>query len=243
MAQIDQPTGLAQWLDRNGLSAYALANELGVSPHTIGKVAKGRCQNFNIDILSAISRRTGLSYETILAPANNLTSPTATGDHRIDTCLALQAKHMHTPEMFHKCKRYIAPNFQCSGKSYNYNRQQPVGFAEMCDLNIETDAHIVNSLLSVSWYTPGSMESNDSHCLHTYWRALILIPKETPLYNDTFVVYEFAKSINEMEPIDLPQIVTWWWDTPSQYNRAPMESYPADIKAKIRQNASIINTY
>ena len=32
----------------------------------------------------------------------------------------------------------------------------------------------------------------------------------------TFVVLEFAKSISEMEPLEMPQIVNWWWHRPTE---------------------------
>ena len=34
-----------------------------------------------------------------------------------------------------------------------------------------------------------------------------------------------------MTPLEQPQIINWWWDQPSQYNRAPMGSYPSDVNA------------
>jgi len=246
------PSGLAQWLADNAITRHQLATELGVSPHAIDHLANGSTGTVTKAILRAVATRTSLTYEQILDPVDHYVSPVATGDHRIDRCLAKLAKYLHTAEMYNECKIYIHPKFRCYAVTYRKNGDAPVDYETMCDLNLHQEivkeVQIVTTILSTTWYTPHGIDPHDSRILHSYWRALTLIKDEMPLYNDTFVVYEFAKSVNEMSPIETPKIVSWWWDQPSQFNRAPMESRPADVRAAIadyrkttRGGASVID--
>ena len=50
---------------------------------------------------------------------------------------------------------------------------------------------------------------HDSRTLHTYWPATITS------HDSTFVVLGFEKSILEMDAVELPKMVTWWWRQPS----------------------------
>ena len=231
------PSGLAQWLADNAITRHQLAIELGVSPHTIDHLANGSTGTVSKNILRAVAERTHLTYEQILDPVDNYVSPNATGDHRIDRCLAKLAKYLHTAEMYDECKSYMHPEFSCYGTIYCNDGAASIDFKTMCNRNLHQETvenvQIVTTVLSTTWYTPKGIDPHDSRVLHSYWRALTLVKEETPLYNDTFVVYEFAKAINEMSPIETPKIRSWWWDQPSQYNRAPMESYPSDVRAAI----------
>ena len=99
------PPGLAKWLDINRVKAGQLARELGVSPHAIAHLRDGSTANVCKTILAAVARRTQLSYEAILSPAEIVENPIATGDSRIDRCLGSIARYLHTPEMRDKCRR------------------------------------------------------------------------------------------------------------------------------------------
>jgi transcriptional regulator with XRE-family HTH domain len=231
------PSGLAQWLADNAITRHQLATELGVSPHAIDHLANGSTGTVTKAILRAVATRTSLTYEQILDPVDAYVSPVATGDHRIDRCLAKLAKYLHSENMFEECKSYIHPEFSCYGTIYCNDGAAPIDFETMCNRNLHQETvenvQIVHTILSTTWYTPHGIDPHDSRILHSYWRALTLIKEEMPLYNDTFTVYEFAKPINEMSPVETPKIVSWWWDQPSQYNRAPMEAYPSDVMAAI----------
>ena len=237
------PSGLAQWLADNTITRHQLATELGVSPHAIDHLANGSTGTVTKAILRAVATRTSLTYEQILDPVDHYVSPVATGDHRIDRCLAKLAKYLHSENMFQECKSYMHPDFACYGAMYYNDGAAPIDFDTMCNLNLHQETvenvQIVHTILSTTWYTPHGIDPHDSRILHSYWRALTLIKEEMPLYNDTFTVYEFAKSINEMSPIETPKIVSWWWDQPSQFNRAPMESRPADVRAAIADYGKI----
>ncbi len=231
------PSGLAQWLADNAITRNQLATELGVSPHTIGHLANGSTGTASKAILRAVAERTGLTYEQILDPVDNYISPVATGDHRVDRCIAKLGQHLYTPEMYEACRLYIHPKFRCSGSAYIINDMEPVDYETMCDINLRHTivgkVQISHTVLLTTWYTPLGIDSRDSKILHTYWRGLILVDGEPPSYNDTFVVYEFEKSLNEMTPLDIPQIISWWWDQPSPYGRLPIESNPLDTMAVV----------
>ena len=247
-------TGLAQWLDENGFTRHQLAIELMVSPHAIDNLVTGAAASVKKDILRAVAERTQLTYEQILNPVQNYVSPIATGDSRIDKCLAKLVQFMHTDAMYEECRLYVSPQFQCSGSLYEKLDIESVDFETMCKLNVnedlysfimdslpvrnkeqgESDVHILDTILSVTWYTPGGIDCHESRILHTYWRSLAIVKGLRATYNDTFVVLEFEKSINEMTPLEQPQIINWWWDQSSQYNRAPMESYPSDVNAAVQ---------
>ena len=226
------PTGLAQWLHYNRLSVNKLAKQIGASPHAIGNLAKGNTQSINKDILDAVARRTQLSYERIIKSVEETQSPTATGDLRIDLCLGLICKYLHSPEMRDKCRRYFSLHFSCSGRTYADQNLDPVGYDEMCVANTMEPGQITSSLISVSWFTPSKLKSFDSRILHTYWRALHAQIDNDLRYDDTFVVVEFEQSVNEMSPIDIPKIKSWWWDQPSEFNRVPVRPYQNAARRK-----------
>ena len=235
------PTGLAQWLAKNNNTRHQLANELNVSPHTIDKVASGAAGSIKMELLRALAERTQLTYEQILNPVQKYISPIDTGDSRIDRCLSKLCQLLHTDAMYEECKMYISPDFLCSGALYKKLKMNAVDFKTMCKLNVnkeflkndfprceknnESDTHVSDVILNVSWYTPGNIDPLDSRHLHTYWRSLAIGQGSDIAYNDTFVVLEFEKSVNEMAPLEQPQITKWWWDQPVQYNRAPVETY------------------
>ncbi len=230
------PTGLAKWLDINRVKAGQLARELGVSPHAIAHLRDGSTANVCKTILAAVARRTQLSYEAILSPAEIVENPIATGDSRIDRCLGSIARYLHTPEMQDKCRRYFSADFLCSGKIYQKSHLPPVGFDQMCSLNAKrqypTD-HVSAIVVSTSWYAPRHGTTTTSRILHSYWRAVHTKPNAaldelydpSTEYSDTFIVLEFEQSIEEMSPLDTPKITSWWWDTPAQYSRVPKETY------------------
>ena len=227
------PTGLAKWLEINRVKAGQLARELGVSPHAIAHLRDGSTASVNKTILAAVACRTQLSYEAILSPAEIVENPIATGDFRIDRCLGLIARYLHTPEMRDKCRRYFSPDFLCNGKIYQKHNSAPVGFEQMCSLNTKQPDHVSTSVMSTSWYAPRHGTIITSRILHAYWRAVHAQPNAaleelydpSTEYNDTFTVFEFEKSIEEMSPLDTPKINSWWWDQPGQYSRVPKETY------------------
>ena len=208
------PTGLAQWLKLNRITECQLAREVGITPTALGNLARGRTASVNKRILDAVAHRTQLSYDEILKPPLEIESPIATGDHRIDLCLGAISKYLHTPEMREKCRRYISPDFLCSGARYDKLGQAAVGFDQMCALNdMQLPNQYTTVLTAVSWYTPHGIAPHDSRVLHTYYRTVETSPQNDPRFDDNFVVYEWEQSINEMSPIDLPKIKSWWWDT------------------------------
>ena len=232
-------TYLAQWLYDNGVTRNQLATELQVSPHAIDNLATGATTTLNKDILRLVSERTRLTYDQLIDGVKQSEStPCATGDHRIDKCLADIARTLHTPKMFKEVAKWISDDFLCFGG--DYGDAPPMTFSQMCDANLAKEnienVTLLSSLLSTTWYTPRGTDPRDSTMLHTYWRALFVAKDIDPMYNDTFVLYEFEKSIAELEQFELPKITSWWWDQPSQYNRAPMESSPKQIyEAYMRQ--------
>ena len=237
-------TGLAQWLTTHNVTRHELATKLNVSPHTIDKIASGAASSIKMELLRALSERTQLTYEQILNPVQKYVSPYDTGDSRFNRCLSKLCQLLHTDAMYDECKMYISPDFICSGALYKKLEMDAVDFKTMCKLNVSShtfvqggvpknqknkklDTHVSDIILSVTWYTPGNIDPLDSRHLHTYWRSLAIGPGSDVAYNDTFVVLEFKKSVNDMTPIEQPQITNWWWDQPSQYNRAPVEA-PSD---------------
>jgi len=237
------PTGLAQWMAKNNNTRNQLATELNVSPHTIDKIASGNAGSIKMELLRALAERTQLTYEQILNPVQKYVSPIDTGDSRIDRCLSKLCQLLHTDAMYDECKMYISPDFLCSGALYHALEMDAVDFETMCRLNVSShkfvqdgipkneknkklDTHVSDIILSVSWYTPGNIDRLDSRHLHTYWRSLAIGPGSAVAYNDTFVVLEFKKSVNNMTPVEQPLIKRWWWDQPIQYNRAPVEAPP-----------------
>ncbi len=225
-------TYLAQWLHDNGVTRNQLATELQVSPHAIDNLASGATTTLNKDILRLVAERTRLPYDRLIdGETQPMATPCATGDHRIDKSLADIARTLHTPKMFKEVAKWISDDFLCYGS--NYRDEKPMTFSQMCDANLAKEnidnITVVHSLLSTTWYTPRGTKAHNSTILHTYWRALYLAKNTAPMYNDTFAVYEFEKSIADLGQVELPKITSWWWDQPSQYNRAPMESYPKQI--------------
>ena len=121
------PTGLAQWLKLNRISECQLAREVCITPTALGNLARGRTASVNKRILDAGAHRTQLSFDQILRPPVEVESLIATGDHRIDLCLGAIGKYLHTPEMRDKCRRYISPEFTCSGARYGKLGQPSLG--------------------------------------------------------------------------------------------------------------------
>jgi transcriptional regulator with XRE-family HTH domain len=207
------PTGLAKWLKLNRVTECQLAREIGVTPTAIGNLARGRTTSINKKILDAVSRRTLLAYDAIIKPIEEIESPAATGDHRIDLCLAIIGKYLHTPEMCDKCRRYISPDFLCCGRTYDDDGNSPVGWDQMCALNAMPHFRQITSiLLTTSWYTPHGIAPQESRVLHSHWRGLTADLDHSPRYHSTFIVFEFEQAIREMSPICIPKIKSWWSD-------------------------------
>ena len=134
-------TGLAQWLDENDVTRHQLASELMVSPHAIDNLVTGAAASVKKDILRAVAERTQLTYEQILNPVQNYISPIATGDSRIDKCIAKLGQFMHTDAMYEECQIYISPQFQCSGSLYEKLDMESVDFETMCKINVNEDQY------------------------------------------------------------------------------------------------------
>ena len=224
------PTALSRWLKLNKLSINGLAKRIGASPHTVKNMAHGATSTVNTEILRKISYATGLNYEQLVDPPAEFAPQDQTGDERIDIMLGLLAKNMHSKSMVSTCRKYIAPDFVCSGNMYNLHNRPAVNFDEMCALNM-LQPNIINSILiATSWYNPKCAE-NASTTLHTYWRGYITADYTADeTVNETFVVIELEKSINQMKPADIPKIKTWWWDlvdhTPeTKIMKNPVESH------------------
>ena len=212
----DIPTALKTWLSLNRMTCHQLAKRLDVSPHTVKKFSNGDFKMISTPILKEISIHTGLTYKQLIEPAAQQVSPTETGDGRIDIALGLIARYLNTPEMVRKCRKYFSLDFTC--KQNKANEDTPsINYDEMCALNSMQSAQINSLLLSTCWYDP-DCKSHDSRQLFTYWWAMVVIPSATQ-YNDTFVVVEFEKSVNEMGLLDMPTIKSWWWDVPEELNK------------------------
>jgi hypothetical protein len=210
------PNALSRWLKLNQLSINALAKRIGASPHTVKNMAHGATSTINTEILKNISFATGLNYEQLIDSPVRFEPLDQSGDARIDTMLGLIAKNLHSKHMASACRRYVAKDFRCSGRDFNLHNRPAINYDEMCALNALKPGIINSILTSCAWYNP-QCDENDSTTLHTYWRAYISEdfddnskPAETS--NETFVVLELEKSINQMRPIDSPKIKTWWWD-------------------------------
>ena len=168
-----------------------------------------------------ISIHTGLTYEQLIEPAEQQVSPTETGDSRIDIALGLIARYLHTPEMVRKCRKYFSLDFTCKQNKANEENTSSINYDEMCALNSMQSAQTNSLLLSTCWYDPDS-KSHDSRLLFTYWRAMVVVPSATQ-YNDTFIVLEFEKPVNEMGLLDIPIIKSWWWDVSEELNKVNTE--------------------
>ena len=217
----DIPTALKTWLSLNRLTCHQLAKRLNVSPHTVKKFANGDFKMISTPILKEISIHTGLTYEQLIEPAAQQVSPTETGDSRFDIALGLIARYLHTPEMVRKCRKYFSLDFTCKQNKRNQENTPSINYDEMCALNSMQSAQINSLLLSTCWYDP-DCKSHDSRLLFTYWRAIVVVPSATQ-YNDTFIVLEFEKSVNEMGLLDIPIIKSWWWDVSEELNKVNTE--------------------
>ena len=210
-------TPLQKWLKLNNTTHNQLAKTLGVSPHTVKKFAIGDTVTINRSVLHKIALLTDLSYQELIDPARGKTSPIDTGCGRINVALGMCARYLHTREMAAKCRRYFSLDFFCTGKAFSGIKPHNNNFDEMCALNALRDGHLSSSLLSVGWYD-ADCETNDSRTLHTYWRTMItnldFERSEERRPHTTFLVIVFDKSINEMQPLDLPIMKSWWWDSP-----------------------------
>ena len=210
------PTALSRWLKLNKCSINGLAKRIGASPHTIKNMVQGATSTVNTEILKNISFATGLNYEQLIDSPVKFEPLDQSGDARIDVMLGLIAKNLHSQHMASACRKYFAKDFRCAGRDFNLNNRPAVNYDEMCALNTLQPGVINSILTSSAWYNPQCAE-HDSTTLHTYWRAYISDdfddnskPVETT--NETFVVLELEKSINQMRAIDTPKIKTWWWD-------------------------------
>ena len=222
----DNTTPLQYWLNLHGLKYNHLATQLDMSPHTIKKFASGDMATINKTILQKLALHTGLNYQELIDPASQAISPTATGDGRIDVALSMIARYLHADDMAKKCRKYFSLDFHCVGKVHSERKIKPLNYDEMCALNSIRAAQINSSLLSVAWYD-ADCDTLEARILHTYWRASV-VDGDGVSYNDTFIVLGLEKSISEMTPFDLPQIKSWWWDSPTAIRAADQSTEGID---------------
>ena len=210
------PTALSRWLKLNKCSINGLAKRIGASPHTVKNMAHGATSTVNTEILKKISFATGLNYEQLIDSPVKFDPLDQSGDGRIDVMLGSIAKNLHSQHMASACRKYFASDFRCSGREYNRHDRPAVNYDEMCALNTLKPGVINSILTSCAWYNP-QCDEHDSATLHTYWRSYVYADLDPSnehgeTQNETFVALELEKSINQMKPIDIPKIKTWWWD-------------------------------
>ena len=210
------PTALSEWLRLAEITANRLATILEITPRSAYSMARGDSDLVSTKTLIAVSNYTGLSIDDLLRPYYASALATDTGSSRINTLLAKIANHLHSNRCYNKLARYIHPDFLCSGSEYALNNAKPMNFRDMCDANSANPYRIDSALLSAIWYTPGNQKATDSLNLHTYWRSMLTDRGAHTTIDTTFVVYKFAKSISQMNPIERPQIVSWWWHRPTE---------------------------
>jgi len=210
------PTALSEWLRLSEVTANRLATILEITPRSAYALARGDSELVSPKTLITISNYTGLTIDDLLRPFYASPLATDTGSRRINTVLAKIGAFLHTDHCEAKLARFIHPDFLCSGSAYASANAPPMNFKNMCIANAACPYTIASALLSTTWYTPGTQKTTESRTLHTYWRAMITDKAAHTTTDTTFVILEFAKSISEMEPLERPQILNWWWHRPTE---------------------------
>jgi hypothetical protein len=209
------PTALSVWLEQSKFTANKLATEAGVTPRSVYALVRGDSGLVAPKTLICISNYTGLLIDDLVRPYYNTALATDTGDKRFNLMLAKIGLHMHSNRCEDKLSPYISPKFRCGGTAYAKKNQPYMTFKEMANANSSNSFDITSVMMSAHWYNPGTNRRTQSRTLHTYWRAMITDREAHTTTDTTFVVYEFEKSIEEMEETDLyPQITSWWWHRP-----------------------------
>lgn len=210
------PTALSEWLRLSEVTANRLATILEITPRSAYALARGDSELVSPKTLITISNYTGLTIDDLLRPFYASPLATDTGSARINSLMAKISAHLHTNRCETKLAKFMHPDFLCSGSEYALTNAPPMNFKNMCIANATSPYTITNALLSTTWYTPGSQKPTESRTLHSYWRAMITDKAAYTTTDTTFVILEFVKSISEMEPLERPQILHWWWHRPTE---------------------------
>jgi len=210
------PTALSEWLRLSEVTANRLATILEITPRSAYALARGDSELVSPKTLIAVSDYTGLTIDDMLRPFYASPLATDTGSRRINTVLAKIGAHLHTDRCEAKLARFMHRDFLCSGSEYTIANAEPMDFKRMCIANASNPYTISSALLSTTWYTPGNQKPTESRTLHSYWRSMVTDKAAHTTTDTTFVVYEFAKSISEIEPLEMPQILSWWWHRPTE---------------------------
>ena len=209
-------TALSEWLRLAEITANRLATIVEITPRSAYSLARGDSDLVSTKTLIAVSNYTGLTIDDLLRPYYASSLATDTGSARINTLLAKIGAHLHTSMCKQNLARFIHPDFLCSGSEYAKYNVEPMNFENMCLANAANPYTINSALLSATWFTPGAQKPNDSTLLHTYWRAMLTDKSAHTSTDTTFVILEFVKSISELEELERPQIIHWWWHRPTE---------------------------
>ena len=211
------PTALSEWLLQAKKTANKLANVLEVTPRSIYALARGGSELVAPKTLIAVSNYTKISIDDLVRPYYNKTLLSDTGDIRFNHLMAKIGLHMHSNRCEGKLSPYISPVFRCGGSEYAARNIPPMTFKEMSKANADCNVDIHSVLISAHWYSSGTVKQNQSRTLHTYWRSVVTDGEANTTTDNTFVVFEFEKSIEEMGAIETrPQVTNWWWHRPTE---------------------------
>ena len=216
MSKPNEDTPLGRWLRSKHMSANRLAKIVNVSPNTIYNLVSGETDAVMKSVLLAVSRTTGITIESLVVGyEREVPAPCDTGDKRVNDLLDLIARYLHRPEMETVVAPWIHDDFRCSGVAYQ-GRGIPrrwVSWSDMCASNTFNDGALHIETVEAWWWTPdGDTAPHDSRDLFTW--QLNRAHGDNRDHDMTLATYRFEKSVNELEPDELPQIMRWWWHSP-----------------------------
>jgi len=206
-------TPLADWLKASSMSANKLASLVDVSPNAVYRLARGDSDTIAKSTITNLSSITNLSFEDLILGYKTQSLPCETGDRRIDEMVQVIAAETHAtnPEQL---ATYIADDFRCTGEAYQppSHKKKWLSFEEMVASNTISHGPVKNDLIAAWWWTPdGDANPRDSRDLFALSHSTYMAPDKSTSANQTLLTLRLEKSINEMEPDDIPQIQRWFW--------------------------------